>query len=146
MSLRLSTLLLWLLWPSVSALGQKFKTNPFQQVQVPQSVLLRLQQVATKQSARLAAAYPLYVTNLLATQDVAYHEGLYYFRIMSPHAVGRLFIVHNGQATIFTSTDAHLIDEYADFLAKNELPEKTRIRYVSAIAAHLERQYTAEYE
>ena len=138
--------LCWFLWPSTSVVGQKLKTSPFQQVEVPKSVLVRLNQVATKEDKHSAAENPMYVTNLLAKQDIAYRDGIYYFRVMSPHSLGRLFIVSKGNAAVFTSTDTGLIQEYADFLAKNELPEKTRIAYLRAIAMHLEQQYRSEHE
>ena len=144
--LLISALLGWLLLPGTHAWGQTLKTSPFQQVAVPAPVLRLLNQVATKEDQHVAAENPMYVTNLLAKKDIAYHDGIYYFRVMSPHSLGRIFIVSKGKAAIFTSTDSGLIREFADFLAKNELAEKTRIAYLRAIATHLEQQYRSEHE
>jgi len=87
----------------------------------------------------------MYITNLLATNDIQYKDGIYYFRVMSPHALGRIFITYKGQATVFKSLEVNgLLQEYLAFLSKSELPDKVKIDYLKAISIHLERQYKAE--
>ncbi len=141
-----TTLLCLFLLLGNTVCAQKLKTSPFQQVEVPKPVLSQLNQVATKEDKHSAAENPMYITNLLAAQDIEYKDGIYYFRVMSPHSLGRIFIVYKGKETIFRSIDTGVIQEYSDYLIKNELPEKTRIAYLKVIAAHLDQQYKSEHQ
>jgi len=128
-----------------SAHAQKLKTSPFQQVEVPRTVMSQLNALVHEEDKTAATENPMYITNLLATNDIQYKDGIYYFRVMSPHALGRIFITYKGQATVFKSLEVNgLLQEYLAFLSKSELPDKVKIDYLKAISIHLERQYKAE--
>lgn len=138
-------LLCWLVMPACNVYAQKLKTTPFQQVEVPKPLMHQLNALVHEEDKTSTPENPMYITNLLATKDIQYRDGIYYFRVMSPHALGRIFVNYKGQATIFKSFDAYgIMQEYQAFLSKNELPEKTKIAYLKAIANHLDQQYIAQ--
>ncbi|OON67136.1 hypothetical protein [Hymenobacter sp. CRA2] len=161
MSTKFLSPLLLLLGLSASACGQQQKTapantatpkpnlatkNPFQQVDVPDDVLTKINQAIKRQEKLPQNAFPIYVFNLEQRDDYKFHDGIYSYKLSSPHAKRRFFIVYNGVTTLFEETYIdNVLREYLLFLEKSKIPTQLSIRYLKVISKFLEDQYNAEH-
>lgn len=127
------------------AAQQKGNKNPFQMVKVPDSVRYRLG-LYLKAHDKLDTVYKaIYIYNSINNKDYNYKDGIYYFRLMSPHATGRLFINYKGEIKIFESIYVNdLLQDYLDYLKTTILPVSLRIKYLNVISRFLQQQYKTE--
>lgn len=156
MPFRFLTVLLISLGFAITACGQKKNApvskptttqNPFQQVAVPDSVLQRINHAIKRQEKLEADAFPLYIFNLIDRNKFTFQDGIYSYRLSSPHASQRIFIVYKGATTIFNSIYIDdLLTEYSNFLKNRKLPTKTSITYLKVISIFLEQEYDSEHE
>ena len=122
------------------------KANPFQQVAVPDSVLRRINQAIKRQEKLEADNFPLYVFNLLDRKNFSFQDGLYSYKLSSPHANRRIFIVYKGATTILEGVFVNdVVHEYLNFADQNKLPPIITIRYLKAISKFLEDEYSAAH-
>lgn len=123
--------------------GQSNKSkNPFQMVQVPDSIRYYLGSYI-KQYEKIDTIYPaIYVYNLVQEKDYSFHDGIYYFRLMSPHSSGRIFIYNKSKIKIFESNYIDdLLEEYVNYIKLNQLAEETKVKYLKAITVFLNMEY-----
>ncbi|TGE23443.1 hypothetical protein [Hymenobacter metallicola] len=124
----------------------KYASSPFKQVDVPDSVLRRIN-LAIKRRERLPQnTFPIYVFNLAKHDDYVFKDGIYSYKLSSPHAERRIFIVYKGATTIFNGVHVDdVLREYVAFVEKSKLPTATTIRYLNIIGKHLQEQYDANH-
>ena len=122
------------------------KTNPFQQVAVPDSVLRRINQAIKRQEKLDADAFPLYIFNLLDRKKFTFQDGIYSYRLSSPHAERRIFIVYRGSTTILEGIFVNdVLREYLIFVERKKLPAALTIRYLNVVSKYLDEEYNADY-
>ncbi|TGE25854.1 hypothetical protein E5K00_11880 [Hymenobacter aquaticus] len=143
---RLLTLLLLLTTAHCAYSQQKLKTatSPFKQVDVPDSVLRRINKAIKRQEKLPQNAFPVYIFDLANHNNYVFRDGIYSYKLSSPHAERRILIVHKGATTLFEGTHVNdVLREYLAYIEKKKLPTATTIRYLNIVGKHLQREYDA---
>lgn len=133
--LSLITLLIFL----VCACAQSKKTNPFQRVAVPDSVVVILEEAYNKNAKNVNAGKNVF--NLLNRKDFVFKDGIYSFQGQGPHFPRRIFIYNKGNTFIFENEGAFnphgIIEEFALCVRKLNLTGSQVVRYTKAISDYL---------
>lgn len=141
-----SVTLLLVLASTALSYAQTSKPSPFQQVAVPTTVRKQLNDFI-RTSDNGEAESPLYIRNILADKDLKFNDGIYYFRVMGPHAEGHAFIASKSQITILSGHNTQeLVQSFLTFLTEHPLAEKDRVKYLKGLASFVEGKYKAENE
>lgn len=76
----------------------------------------------------------IYAINMHKQKDFTYKDGVYSVHVVVSHPVERLFINYKGRIKFFESVFvADILQEYADFIRKENIPFKTQIYYLKGI-------------
>lgn len=76
----------------------------------------------------------IYAINMHNQRDFTYKDGVYSVYVVVSHPVERLFINYKGRIKFFKSVFvADVLQEYADFIRKENIPFKTQIYYLKGI-------------
>lgn len=124
------------------AYSQTQKTNPFQRVAVPDSIVSKLENAYNKNAKNVNAGKNVF--NLLSRKDFAFKDGIYSFQGQGPHFSRRIFIYNKGDIFIFENEGAFnpqgVIKEFAVCVEKLNLTRKQVVKYTKAISDYLEQE------
>lgn len=129
-----------------SANAQKPKVNPFQMVDIHDSIYVKFEESYKKSTSFDSVNAGRNAWNLLDRKDFAFKNGLYSFKGQGPHFPKRIFIYNNGKTYIFTSSyvDKVLL-EYLECIKLLDLSEADKIKYLKMISIYLEEEKDKTY-
>ena len=116
----------------------------FETVKIPDSIKVRLVDfLSAKEKNTITGAILIY--NLIDKKNYKYKDGIYSFRLMGSHFVRQVFIVFKGELHIFNGYYFNeLLPEFNEYIQKVELPTKSKIAYLKAVAVFLSEEYEIE--
>lgn len=128
----------------INLYAQRTKYNPFQMVNVPDSISLKLDIEYKKITGFDSVNAGKNVWNLLDGKDFEFKNGIYSYKGQGPHFPRLIFIFNNDQLYIFRSFGANnpkkVIEEYVNFITYLDLQNNTMIAYLLAISQYLEEE------
>jgi len=123
------------------------KQNPFQMVDVPDSIYKKIEKVYVNERESVNAG--IFIWNLSNRKDYIFKNGIYSYRLMGPHFPRRIFIFKSPKIYIFKSIGAFdfvgVLHEYLECLKLLELSETERVLYLKTIASYLENESGLTY-
>lgn len=126
--------------------AQKQKNNPFQMVEVPDSIYYILEEAYKKYTGFDSVNAGRNVWNLLDRKNFVFKNGLYSFKGQGPHFPRLIFIYNNGKTYTFSSSCITVIlPEYLQCIELLKLSEEDRIKYLKAISSYLEEELGRTY-
>ena len=131
----------------IEVYGQKSGINPFRVVEVPDSLRLKLLQIAYSEDS-LTVGTP-YIFNLINRKDYDFKNGIYSFQGRGPHFPRRIFIHYNGKTFIFKGIGAFeligILEEYVDCIKLLKLSAADGIKYLKVISNYLDEELGKTY-
>ncbi len=125
------------------------KQNPFQLVDVPDSVYLKLESAYQLITGFDSVNAGRNVRNLINRKDFIFKNDLYSFKGQGPHFPRCIFIFKNPKIYIFKSIGAFdfvgVLHEYLECIKLLELSETERVLYLKTIASYLENESGLTY-
>jgi len=127
--------------------AKKPKQNPFQIVDVPDSIYKKIEKVYIDEKGSVNAG--IFIWNLSNKKDYIFKNGIYSYRLMGPHFPRRIFIFKTPKIYIFKSIGAFdsvgVIQEYLECIKLLELTETERVLYLKSIANYLKSESGLTY-
>jgi len=126
---------------SVCLNAKTIKYNPFQMVDVPDSINIKLESAYKSITGFGNVNAGRNVWNLANRKDFIFKNGLYSFKGQGPHFPRCIFIFNNSKLYIFKSIGAFdfvgVLQEYLDCIKLLELNEADKVKYLKYIAVYL---------
>ena len=127
----------------------RIKKNPFQMVEVPDSVRVKLYNFYKEEEDRETIKAGIYIFNLMDHNNYKFQNGIYSFRMMGPHFPRRIFIYNNGNMCILKSIGAfeptELLKDYLECIKDLNLSDSEIRKYLKAISKYLEQEEGQTY-
>lgn len=146
-SIYLICIFLFLICVGLNAKNQK--KNPFQMVDVPDSICLKLESAYKSITGFDNVNAGKNVWNLTNRQDFVFKNGLYSFKGQGPHYPRCIFIFKDFKIFIFKSIGAFdftgVLKEYLECIKLLELTEIERVLYLKSIGNYLESESGLTY-
>ncbi len=121
--------------------GQK-QINPFQRVEVPDSIFVKLEKAYNRGTKSVNAGRN--VLNLINKKDFSFKNGIFSFQGQGPHFPKRLFIFNKGVLFIFENEGAFnpkgILQEFIKSINQLKLTNKQVVEYLSAISDYLKQE------
>lgn len=125
------------------------KQNPFQLVDVPDSIYLKLESAYKSITGFDNVNAGRNVRNLTDRKNIVFKNDLYSFKGQGPHFPRCIFIFKNPNIYIFRSIGAFdftgILTEYLECIKFLELTETERVLYLKSIASYLESESGLTY-
>lgn len=131
-----------------TAYGQKTNTkeNPFQMVDVPDSIYTYLEKEYKEITGFDSTNAGRNVFNLSKPKDYIFKNGLYSFQGQGPHFPRLIFIYYNGLLYTFKNRNiTDVLEEYLQCIKLLKLPEADSIRYLKFISEYLKNELGRTY-
>ena len=142
-----SIILLFVLVSSGAAVSKKH--NPFQMVNVPDSISIRLENAYKSITGCDSVNAGKNVWNLINRKDFIFKNGLYSFKGQGPHFPRCIFIFKNGKIFIFKSVGAFdfegVLQEYMECIKLLSLSRTESLKYLKYIVHYLEEESGLTY-
>ena len=120
--------------------GAQTKKNPFQMVNVPDTIYKQLENVYIQE--RGSAGARINIFNLEDSKDFVFKNGIYSYRLSGPHFQRRLFIYNNSKLYIFTEIYIDdVIEQYMEGIKYLDLSVDDKICYLKIISEYLQVGY-----
>ncbi len=139
---------LFIVFLHTTAFGQKTNTkeNPFQMVDVPDSIYIYLEKKYTEITGSDSVNAGRNVFNLSNRKDFIFKNGLYSFQGQGPHFPRLIFIYHNKLLYTFKNTSiTEVLEEYIECIDLLKLPEADSIKYLKLISDYLQDELGKTY-
>lgn len=128
-------------------IAQSKKANPFQRVEVPDSIVIKLEEAYNKNAKNVNAGKNVF--NFLNKKDFVFKDGMFSFQGQGPHFPKRIFIFNNGNIFIFENEGSFnpsgIIKEFVICIEKLNLSKKKVVKYIKAIGDYLEQEFENTY-
>lgn len=133
----------------VSSNAKTPKYNPFQMVDVPDSICIKLESAYKSITSFDNVNASKNVLNLTNRKDFIFKNSLYSFKGQGPHYPRCIFIFKSPKIYIFKSIGAFdfigVLQEYLECIKFLELTETERVLYLKLIARYLENESGQTY-
>jgi hypothetical protein len=118
----------------------KAQPSPFQRVDVPDSIYLRLEHSYNK--GRESANAGRNVFNLLNRKDLVFKDGIFSFKGQGPHFPRKIFIFNKGALFVFENEGAFnprgVLYEFINSIDLLQLTDKQIVKYSKVISEYLQ--------
>jgi hypothetical protein len=127
---------------NINGQQKKVNKNPFQMVEVPDTISQKLEEAYTEASDfQYAANAGKNVWNLINRKDFTFKNGIYSFKGQGPHFPRRIFIFSNGKLFIFKNIGAFepakIVEEYLKCIKELDLSDDEVRIYLVAISKYI---------
>jgi len=123
------------------------KVNPFQRVDVPDSIYLKLEEAYNKNAKNVNAGRNVF--NLSKRKDFIFKDGIYSFQGQGAHFPRRIFVFNSGKLFVFESEGAFnpkgVLAEFVQSIDSLKLDDKQIVRYSKVISDYLQNEEGLTY-
>lgn len=110
------------------------KINILRNVDIPDSVYVILGKFIADHEGWDSVRTAITIKNLRDKKDLEFKEGLYYFKLNSPHSDPYLFFNYKNNITIFSDFEFNkIMNEFLEFIKNKDVLEKHKIEYFKAL-------------
>lgn len=126
--------------------AQKLKANPFQRVEISDSISIKLEKAYEKNTGFNNVNASRNVWNLIYNDDFIFKNGLYSFKGQGPHFPRQIFIYNNYKLYVFASSSTEkVLAEYLECIKLLALSEEDEIIYLKGISQYLQDEFGEIY-
>ena len=123
------------------------KVNPFQRVDVPDSIYLKLEEAYNKNAKNVNAGRNVF--NLSKRKDFIFKDGIYSFQGQGAHFPRRIFVFNIGKLFVFENEGAYnpkgILSEFLKCIDALNLNSKQIVKYSKIISDYLQNEEGLTY-